>query len=302
MKWSYEQKKRQRHLKNVCKTLTMTDKNDGDIPRIPPTLLVDEKHKVMFCYIAKVACSSWKWLLIALQGKYDIDKLVGPKVHLEGYQRKNGISPLNDYSHKEIKYRLKHYKKVIAVRNPVSRVVSAYNSKFIPQVDEHGKFLCHMCSSRGIKIIKETRYKNTTLPPKYESTHRYTFDSDYKNYTREDVEKANFGALVTLEEFLQYSTDRKSSDRHWKPFYQMCNPCGINYDHIVKMETIKDDSDFLMPLLWNTSVSFPNRNRAENKVSFGSVSISDIPVNMQQNIVDTYDIDMKLFDYEYPWE
>ena len=302
MKWSDVQRKRRRHFQDVCKRLNMTDKNEGDITRIPSTLLVDEKHKLMFCYIAKVACSSWKWLLIALQGKYDIDKSVGPEIHSVGFQRKNGILPLNDYSKKEIEYRLKNYKKVIAVRNPVSRLVSAYNSKFIPQVNERGRFVCHMCSSNGIKILEETRYKNTTLPPKYENTRRYTFDSNHKNYTWEDVEKANFGALVTLEEFLQWSTSQTTYDRHWKPFYQMCNPCGINYDYIVKMETIKDDSYFLMPLLWNSSVSFPDRNRAENKVSFGSASISDIPVYLQKNIVDTYDIDMKMFDYEYPWE
>ena len=29
-------------------------------------LVVSEKHKLMFCYIAKVACSGWKWLLIDL--------------------------------------------------------------------------------------------------------------------------------------------------------------------------------------------------------------------------------------------
>ena len=298
MKWSDKQKKRQRHLQDVCKILNMTDQNDSDIPRIPPTLLVDEKHKLMFCYIPKVACSSWKWLLIALQGKYDIDKFVGSQIHLGGFQRENGIVPLKAYSDEEKIYRLKHYKKVIAVRNPVSRVVSAFNSKFVPQVNEKGLLKCHMCRSTGRVILKETRYKNTTVPPKSKNTRSYTFYKNDKKYTLE----ADFGTLITLEEFLRYTTNRTPYNYHWKPFYQMCNPCGISYDHIVKMETIKDDSYFLMPLLWNTSVSFPSRNREVNKVSFGYASIRDIPVSLQQNIVDTYDIDMKLFDYEYPWK
>ena len=304
MKWNNEQKKSRQRVQDVCKTLNMTGKHgkhDDYFPRIPATLVVDEKHKLMFCYIAKVACSSWKWLLIALQGKYDINKPVGWLVHTAKFQRENGIIPLQSYSSEEIKYRLKHYKKVIAVRNPVSRVVSAYNNKFIPQVGEQGGFVCHMCRSGGVKIIKETRYKNTTLPPEYEHIRPYTFDSDHKNYTWEDVEKANFGPLVTLDEFLQWITSKQSRNRHWMPFYQMCNPCAINYDYIVKMETMKENSDFLMPLLFNTSVSFPSRNRAVNKILFGSASTNDIPVNLQQNIVDTYDIDMKLFDYEYPW-
>ena len=301
MRWSDEQKKRQQHLHASCKALNVTDKNEGGIPDIPGTLVVDEKHKLMFCYIPKVACSSWKWLLVALQGKYDIDEFVGPRIHLGAFQRSNGIVPLERYSNEDIKYRLKHYKKVIAVRNPVSRIVSAYNSKFIPQVNERGKFVCHFCGGKGKKILEATRYKNTTLPPKYEDTSRYKFDSDHTNYTWDDVEKANFGALVTLEEFLQWSMN-KSLKRHWDTFNEMCNPCGINYDYIVKMETIKDDSYFLMPLLWNTSVSFPNLNRVQNKILFGLASVSEIPVNLQQNIADNYDIDMKLFDYEYPWK
>lgn len=48
---------------------------------------------------------------------------------------------------------------------------------------------------------------------------------------------------------------------HWQPIHQICNPCLVTYDYITKLETINQDSEYLLEKLDARSVgSFPVSN------------------------------------------
>ena len=268
-----------------------------------PTMLVDEKHRVIFCHIAKVGCTSWKWLLIVLQGWYNIShpEILGWKMHLEKVLMKHGLKPLDHYKSDEIVYRLQHYKKVMAVRNPVGRIISAFNDKLVPYIDpmEKGGAKCEFCQVFGKAIIKQTRH----------SSNKASLNNSYvSNLPREELpitgtSRSHYiGPTVSLGEFIQYITSKSgSSNRHWRPFYDMCNPCGVDYDYIVKMETLARDTHVLLPLIFNTTVEFPRTNQIVGRMLINGATNSDIPEKLRNNIETWFGPDMELFDYTYPW-
>ena len=276
-----------------------------------PTMLVDEKHRIIFCYIAKVGCTSWKWLLIALQGWYNIShpEILGTTVHLEGVQLKHGLKPLKSYKSDEIEYRLQHYHKIMAVRHPVGRIVSAYNDKFVPQMDpmnKGGKPMCKLCGKYGPAIIRQIRHGDSTtfssLSPEEQNVDGASTTAQPGKEKMEDAFD-NLGPRVTLGEFIQYITTKTGgSNRHWRPFYDMCNPCGVDYDYIVKIETLAADTHVLLPLIFNSTAEFPHTNWADKKILDNGATISDIPENTRGQINKRFGPDMKLFDYEYPWD
>ena len=118
---------------------------------------------------------------------------------------------------------------------------------------------------------------------------------------------------VTFAEFVQYVVDTWSSgkplDKHWRPQHQICHPCHINYDFIGRFENINDDAKLVITNLtasvgqtWN--VSFPRLQASRSKVSLSQQRKSiyaNIPRDNVRKLVRIYELDYKLFGYDYRW-
>ena len=278
-----------------------------------PTMLVDEKHRVIFCYIAKVGCTSWKWLLIALQGRYNISQpeRLGQKVHTVRVQVGHGLKPLEKYTSDEIEYRLQHYHKIMAVRNPIGRIVSAYNDKFVPYKDptNEEKIKCLFCRQFGPAILKKTRYSTNETSPSLLLEEHVVDESTTASLSETEELENEFDSntfTINFEEFIKYvtSVNPKLDDvnRHWNSYYDLCNPCGVDYDYIVKMETVASDTHVLLPLIFNTTAEFPRTNEAKKIGIDNKATADDIPETLRDIIDKRFGLDMKLFDYKYPWE
>ena len=306
MDWNTEQLKRREHIKGVCHKMNNFSQIISNISSIQarPTMLVDEKHRVIFCYIAKVGCTSWKWLFIALQEEYNIShpEILNITVHDTSTQIKHGLKPLKQYSSDQIKYRLEHFHKIMAVRNPIGRIISAFNDKFVPFINpmKKGEETCEFCKVYSNVIRKHSKHNYT------KTSHNNT---SVGNLPREELSVNGTSRThydeprVSLEEFIQYITSKRgSTNRHWKPFYALCNPCGVDYDYIVKMETLTKDTHVLLPLIFNTTVEFPRANQIVKKVLSNVATTSDIPERLRGSIKKWFGRDMELFDYTYPWD
>ncbi len=49
-------------------------------------------------------------------------------------------------------------------------------------------------------------------------------------------------------------------NQHWKPFYMKCNPCFIQYDAIIRLETIGSEAPFLLKKIAGNKNKPPNKN------------------------------------------
>uniref|UniRef100_A0A0L8GKK9 Carbohydrate sulfotransferase n=1 Tax=Octopus bimaculoides TaxID=37653 RepID=A0A0L8GKK9_OCTBM len=101
--------------------------------------------------------------------------------------------------------------KLIVTRNPFTRLFSAYVDKI---------FLSENWQRYGRLIIKDYRDRASSYSLKC-------------------------GNDVQFHEFLQFVTAKRNdnSNRHWNPITVICNPCGIKYNFIIKLESFAKDRD-----------------------------------------------------------
>jgi len=116
-----------------------------------------------------------------------------------------------------------------------------------------------------------------------------------------------FARNVTFDEFVGYvlwQRDHKGRvDVHWRPQYDVCRPCHINYDFLGYYETMHDDAkDVLEKIAADSGVQFPPRdldsrlpNSGEYLELFRNVSVGDI-----RRILNLYENDYKVFGYKIP--
>ena len=129
---------RQAAVRHFCK------KNNRDGEHVNTkdldNIIVDEKHKILFCYIPKVSCSQWKTALVHLHRPE-------PKYYI--HNAKN-FKFLHEYPRDKVDRMVKSFFKFVFVREPFERLLSAYLEKF-----HSGDSAFH--SNYGRQIIKKYR-------------------------------------------------------------------------------------------------------------------------------------------------
>ena len=120
------------------------------------------------------------------------------------------------------------YKKIIVVRNPIDRTVSAYNNLRV-----------------GRKNLGPERYVYTSLKRIFPKSSSKTGQMDNMTFNQ-------FMTFVTQKGL---TPSRVFEDRHFTPMFQTCDPCRIKYDYFLRLETFADDSAQLYSFL-NVSQQF----------------------------------------------
>ncbi|XP_068162473.1 carbohydrate sulfotransferase 11-like isoform X2 [Antennarius striatus] len=237
-------------------------------------LIVDDKHKLLYCYVPKVACTNWKRVLMVLtgNGRYT-DPLAIPanEAHLAG-----NLPKLSNFSVPEINRRLRSYLKFIFVREPFERLVSAYLNKFTRPYNTAFHKLY------GTKIIR-----------------RHRPDAGLKA-----LEKGN---NVTFREFVQYLVDPKTQqeepfNEHWERVHSLCHPCLIHYDLVGKYETLQPDAQTVLKLAGiEGTLQFPTSSkttRIDSNIAAGF--FNQISPDHQERLFNLYRMDFLLFNYSTP--
>ena len=184
---------------------------------------------------------------------------------------------LRSFNTREQQHRLETYTKFIFTRHPFERVLSAYGNKF-----------ANMDVYRG--------------SPPYQKIGKYIMKKFRKNATMREL---NTGETITWSEWASYlaKANKALFDLHWKEFYQLCSPCKINYDYIGTLDTVYDDSEYIMSKLdVQTKVSYPPKsvsvpsNGSENFDHY----MSQLSKEQIQNLWEVYQLDFELFGYPKP--
>ena len=110
--------KRQAIIRDFCKRNNRTNET-VNIKKLD-NIIVDEKFKILFCYIPKVACSQWKTVMASLNRT---------KSRQWVHDARN-FKFLDAYPKDEVEKMLKTYFKFVFVREPFERLLSAYLDKF----------------------------------------------------------------------------------------------------------------------------------------------------------------------------
>lgn len=264
---------RQERLQYNCEEiLKRANSTNGTLsPESFRNILVDEQHELLYCYVPKVACTNWKRVLMVATGKWpgtDPLEIPADQAHSPGvFQR------LSNYTLPEIEKKLVTYDKLIVVRHPFERLLSAYRNKLEAK---HAKSSRYFQTRFGKKIIKKYR----------------------ANATQESLQN---GDDVTFREFVEFITDDTENgtrNEHWRPIHELCQPCIVNYNLVSKYETLVEDATEVLERMNVVSVNFPSKPPSSEPTSKKLDKYYSTLGYMQlRKLEDLYKLDMKLFDY-----
>ena len=208
MKRACESDVRANVLRAKCKAAngSIFDMSEAQKKMIATNLYVDLKHKIIACLPPKSGCTTVKTILAKNSGS----NVTLPKnlmfLHSYSHLYKYGIYHLRSLpEYMQKKYLAnKDYLKFLVARHLFERLYSAYADRVERRIDNTG----HVNN-----ILKLFR----------------------KDLTQD--------LAPTFQEFIQYLRTPASTDWHWEPIYSMCQPCLINYDLVLKTETLDQDID-----------------------------------------------------------
>lgn len=226
-----------------------------------------ERHKLLYVATPKVACTSLKWWFASLSGlsKEDIsntdskesdpDLVIHDTFHklapsVTGLLPQNLINPLTSDL----------YFRFCVVRNPYTRIFSAWQSKL---------------------LLREPL-----------QSHSYEH-CDFYNRSINNMEDIALAYEGFLEHLL--SLDEVHLDAHWKPQFSLLRPDLISYSKVTKLENVND----LIPELIRhvgTSISSPFSNRPKNEslIPYSRNFVTDRSTAIIQEL---YAKDFEVFEY-----
>ena len=238
-------------------------------------ILVDDKHKLVYCPIAKVGSSTFRQLLLSKSGAFKTGERV-KHVHQDEVLEKGGLRFLSNYTTYEIEYILANYFKFIVVRHPFDRLVSAFNDKF-----------------RGMPINIALRFTDLI---------RQHFGNNTKvdNAARITIDANQFLELVATEPI-------RFRDGHWDNYARFCDPCVVQYDHVVYMETFEDDIGLVLDHMKDDNGTRPElptsrvRRRISTKLKLAEATNTFRKVNSTiiEHLFGIYGRDFELFGYKW---
>ncbi|XP_071788864.1 carbohydrate sulfotransferase 11-like isoform X1 [Asterias amurensis] len=269
------QKQRLHQLQAGCKmALGDADVNRTIRRRALSHFIVDDKYRLVYCHVPKVASTSWIRVFLVLKGIMD-DTSIGNQTFIQRGAMSR-LRLLHTYDGRDTQYILANYTKFLFVRNPFSRLLSAFKNKLAVNPGNDGRIPWYA----WIRYVKEYINKSTAG------------DKDQgENYN------------ISFSDFVKFVGDpkTKSSNQHWNPILHRCFPCHINYTFIGKIESLQTDVDYLFKLAEiEKLVTFPSNEGSSPTNSTNEMALyyHDIPKLDINNIYRKFKRDFNFFGYD----
>lgn len=240
-------------------------------PRKLNNLIVDDRNRILYCYVPKVACTNWKRVMLILTGRTNETSPLS--IRSDSVHRMNVFTKLSQLEPDAIRHRLQTYTKFLFVRHPIERVLSAFRNKFQKNYTSSAYFKKRF----GVKIIK--KYRQGIDPAQVPAT----------------------GDGVKFPEFVSYLIDTKRSqlNEHWAPVSDMCHPCAVRYQIIGKYETLAEDSEYILRKVGAPpSLHFPEIIPSKT-TGFVESYFDMLSEEQQRDLIEIYRDDFEIFGYHH---
>ncbi|XP_034942845.1 carbohydrate sulfotransferase 11-like [Chelonus insularis] len=287
-----EQRNSQRILKiqTTCKKYNLGiyhDEKRNQEYKYPPApqygvFYIDQVHKLSYCPIYKAGSTSWLYNMCLLMNVPELELNSG-REQLSTIARR--VMPQLDFP--EVENAMLGALKLLIVRHPFERLLSAYRDKLENSVAgrEHGTL--HFYRKYGAMIVKKYRAKNLTSQKTNE-------------YIRKEGVPAPAGIEPTWQEFVDYLIDTDLAnygDDHWMPYYLYCTPCSLNYSIIAKVETLQQDQMFIIKKLGEEDQIQPKWRHSGGEMNASKIYFRQLDRGRIDKLYKKFKLDFEMFDY-----
>ncbi|XP_047496490.1 carbohydrate sulfotransferase 14-like [Penaeus chinensis] len=261
-------KERREHLEEQCSALREI------LPIQVHSLFMNalffvKKYNFFTCITPKVGSSTWKVHLLRMKGlsseirdPHDFNQHIALKFRNEKPEdllRSSGVT------------------KVVTVRHPLSRLLSAFRNKLgggdvITPDPAMFRFMSSVLRHFGVRAARG--------------------------------EPASVSFLDFMK-FVVFQVDSgERINEHWRPYSWNCQPCGASYDYIVKLETFDDDLRFIANATgikeFKATIRENQSPAREQDTEDFSKYFEDFPEDLLRDVYRIYGYDFMLFGYEIP--
>uniref|UniRef100_A0A452RQS0 Carbohydrate sulfotransferase n=1 Tax=Ursus americanus TaxID=9643 RepID=A0A452RQS0_URSAM len=270
----HRQQERKRVMREACAKYRASSSRRAVTPRHVSRIFVEDRHRVLYCEVPKAGCSNWKRVLMVLAGLASSTAEIQHNTVHYG----SALKRLDTFDRQGILHRLSTYTKMLFVREPFERLVSAFRDKF-----EHPNSYYHPVFGKAILA----RYR--------------------ANASREALRT---GSGVRFPEFVQYLLDVHrpvGMDIHWDHVSRLCSPCLIDYDFVGKFESMEDDANFFLSLIRAPrNLTFPrfkdrHSQEARTTAQIAHQYFTQLSALQRQRTYDFYYMDYLMFNYSKPF-
>ncbi|PNF36086.1 hypothetical protein B7P43_G12748 [Cryptotermes secundus] len=274
-----EMKRRQQTVMRQCHNTgddgTKSKLHASRLLKVVTKLFVEKKRKLVWCPVYKAGSTTWMEIFAIIGGVMTPENRIRlSKGLIQMNQLARMVYPKTKDANTTVKFLAKSTRFII-VRHPFERILSAYRDKL-----EHRKGREFYYRRYGRHIVRSQREDNDTF-----------------------VDRAE----PTFVEFLHYLVKTKTFDEHWRPFTAECAPCELNYQIILKMETLEEEQLFLATKLNlldalltvnSTGLLLHNTNpNGRTEHNYAQQYYRDVPNQLLQDVYMLYEKDFRLFDY-----
>lgn len=176
---------------------------------------------------------------------------------------------------------LDKFAKVLLVEHPFEKLVATYENKF----KTRSGFLGYIV---GKRVLTFTRGQGGTV-----------------NVSKKIMEESP----VRFHEMIDFMLKRNIWDAHWKSIYDVCHPCNIRYDYVIKVDTFASDVKNLLKVLYDRKDLAHVLGTFPVLKKHSDVTVDNLMHKHYRTLTpsellilhDMFNVDMFMFQYRWPF-
>ncbi|XP_068215660.1 carbohydrate sulfotransferase 10-like [Palaemon carinicauda] len=269
------------------------------------------RYHTSVCTIAKSASSTWRAHLRRVNKKPPFNVPIDKDEIRNAFLQRPIEEILKDVNSSS---------KIVTVRHPLTRLVSAFRNKYNngkvmqphkPHIEAEirKRIAGSQWHERFHQFWLPALFANNMVPP---NTHlnvgmKEPIDPRVLYSIKEYESLYRFlKPRITFVQFLKYvlkTYKEGKPDAHWKPYHVNCCPCDFDYDYITKVETLSEDLEYVFKKLGipaDPDTSMNQERKSVDEIYSYFKYYENVPSTLRKEIYSYLKYDMDLFGYELP--
>ena len=254
-------------------------------------LLFNQEHKVFFCLVEKNGNTIFRALFLIAAG-FVPETIIAtqPRVELRNMILKYGNKTVSKYSptiNKIIGSLWPHYFKMMMVRHPLERLLSAYRDKLSGVIKrDHQLVDAHVddiysndCKIEIFKTVQSEKYSLWLRDLKLE----------YQ---------------ITFSDFIQFVVGMPNPklNIHYMPVVDLCRPCDNEYDFYGAFKLFNKDAQVLISKLEGKPEYIPGVNQTSKTAELMNTFYSELSHDLKEQLFKDWRTELEFYYYLYPEE
>jgi len=220
--------------------------------------IVNPRHKFLYIWIPKVAGTSMKTWFLSTLGVDRHSEDGGVHLYIDDHY---GLAARDSGEARRL---LRSYPRMVVVRNPWTRIASAYLDKFVrePVNMQNIPVIDFIHSKRGKKVVHSGTFRWETMGTSTDLSVDPSIDYDEG---------------ISFQEFVSYLCETPDSelDVHWKPQHLFLG--GRDSDSLLKLENLESDLRSFEEKTGIESIGIPHHHRGKKATSASAADLSESP-------------------------